>query len=219
MSDFVSVATIIGVAMITPGPNNFIVMAAASRNGPMAMVPAMAGIISGGLVLLFVIWIGAGSVFSTVPGLQAAIMFAGVLYLIWLGGTLMWAATRHSNSPTRSGTGGDMRGLPCSFFGVFAFQFFNPKAWILVMTVTASMTASAAPISASSISLGPIPLGSIPSLGFLMFLFLCIPLFCLSLWGLGGLALRRWLDHDNVRRVFDFIMGALLAGSAAFLMI
>lgn len=209
MNDFLSVAAIIGVAMITPGPNNFIVMAAASRNGPMAMVPTMAGIISGGLVLLIVIWIGAGSAFGTVPGLQPAVMIAGVLYLVWLGSTLMWDAIRSSNTPTGAGAGGGMLGLPSSFFGVFVFQFFNPKAWVLVLTVTASLTASASPI----------PLGPVSSLGFLMVLFLCIPLFCLSLWGLGGLVLRRWLEQDNVRRVFDFIMGALLAGSAAFLMV
>lgn len=199
MDAIVALAGIIGVAMITPGPNNFIVMGAASRSGFRASLPAMAGIISGSTALLTGVWAGAATVFDVIPELRRVLMVAGVAYLVWLGGSLMWAAARSAGS---GGPPSESR-FPATFAGVFAFQFLNPKAWVLVLTSTATI--------ASAYS-GPV------MLGILVALYVCIPLVCLSLWAASGVALSLWLENGSVRRAFDFCMGGLLAGSALFLL-
>jgi len=199
MDAIMAVAGIIIVAMITPGPNNFIVMGAASRLGFRASLPAMAGIISGSTALLVGVWAGAATAFDIVPELRRVLMVSGVAYLVWLGGSLMWAAGR----PAGSGAPSPVSPFPATFAGVFAFQFFNPKAWVLVLTSTAAI--------ASSYS-GPL------ALSILVTLYVCIPLVCLSLWAAGGVVLALWLESGRVRRAFDFCMGALLAGSALFLL-
>lgn len=200
MDAIAALADIIVVAMITPGPNNFIVMGAASRMGFRGAMPAMVGIISGSTTLLICVWAGAATIFEIIPDLRRALVVAGAAYLVWLGGSLMWAASRSNGSgvPTSDSP------FPASFVGVFAFQFFNPKAWVLVLTSTATIA------SAHS--------GS-GALGILVALYVCIPLVCLSLWAVGGVALSLWLESGPVRRVFDFCMGALLAGSALFLLL
>lgn len=199
MDAITALAGIIVVAMITPGPNNFIVMGAASRMGFRASVPAMAGIISGSTTLLIGVWSGAATVFEIVPDLRRVLMVAGAAYLVWLGGSLMWAALRSA----RSGVQASDSPFPASFAGVFAFQFFNPKAWVLVLTSTATIASA---YSGST------------ALGILVALYVCIPLVCLSLWAVGGVALSLWLESGPVRRAFDFCMGLLLAGSALFLL-
>lgn len=192
MTSLISTSLFLLIAAITPGPNNLVVMRAAARGGWKQALPAVAGVVAGGLALLVVVTVGAGSAFATWPWLHSAIVIGGVVYLIWLGARLIMAAGHDVGSMA----------LPAGFAGLFGFQFLNPKGWVMVLTVVAVLSARNA--QTTLLWLAP--------------LFVCIPAACLLSWaGLGG-ALAHWLARPLVRKWTDRVLGALLILAALLLL-
>lgn len=191
-------AGVVTVAAITPGPNNFIVMAAAARGGLRRALPAISGVLAGSLGLLTLVWAGAGALFEAAPAMQALLRIAGALYLAWLGVTLYWQA-RTVRGDEGLLNGGD---LPSSALGVASFQFLNPKGWVLVLTATASV---------------PEDPSSVEALAILAGLFLLVSSTCLLLWAGAGAAIGRGLQRARARRWFLRGMGVLLTLSATVL--
>lgn len=191
------VAGFVTVAVITPGPNNTIVMTAATRGGFAAALPAIAGVVLGSLLLLTLIWLGAGALFEAEPRLRQVLMVAGAGYLAWLGWTLIRDAGQDDGR-------GSTATQPSSAIGLAAFQLLNPKAWILVLTA-ASTSAHASPDGG----------------GFLLLaaLFVILPTLCLALWAGAGVAIAQALRHPTMRRWFDRAMGVLLIASAGLLLL
>jgi len=196
LDPLLAVAGFITVAAITPGPNNFIVMAAAARDGFAAALPAIAGVVIGSLGLLALVGAGAGAAFEALPALRLLLMAAGALYLTWLGGQLIWQSNRHPSD----GEPSDGR-LPCTAGGVAAFQLMNPKAWVLIVTAAAAVS------------------GQTAALYSLASLVAVISALCLSLWACAGSAIAGWLSQPAARRWFDRFMGGLLIASAVLLVL
>lgn len=200
----IGVTGLIAVAAITPGPNNLVVMRAAAHSGFTAALPAIGGILAGGLVMLVLVMAGAGVVFAAEPRLYTAIKVGGGMYLCWLGGSLVMDSFTtlgpHAAMPARA--------LPAGAAGLFGFQFLNPKSWVMVLTVTAAVQGGTE--ASHGLLQGVLPLAA---------LFTVIPAFCLALWsGLGAL-MTRWLDRPRFRNWVDRVMGFLLFVSALLLVL
>ena len=193
MTSFLAVLTIVAVAAITPGPNNFIVMSASLRGGVTAAVPAIAGVIAGSIALLALVWVGAGTLFEMFPEIQSVLRIAGAAYLIWLGFCLV----RKANGPDDSA---DDRALPETTWGVASFQLLNPKSWVLVITAVSAVS------------------GTLASMVSLAATFVVVMGLCLAIWCVAGQLISRWLVDRHSKRVFDTAMGVLLMGSAAMLL-
>lgn len=184
MSPLLPIAMFLLVAVLTPGPNNLVVMRTAARAGWTGACPAVAGIVAGGLALLAIVSAGAGRAFSQWPWLRVLVEASGALYLAWLGARLFVAA----------GRGGDPSSLPAGPGGLFVFQFLNPKGWVMVLAAAAALPATGA--AGTFWRLAP--------------LFIVIPVSGLLLWaGLGGLLASR-LARPVVRRWTDRVLGTLL---------
>lgn len=193
MTTLFPVALFIAVASLSPGPNNLAVMRTAAWNGWTGAMPAVAGIVSGGLVLLAIVAAGAGRAFFEWPWLRVVIEVGGALYLIWLGACLCIAA----------GCDGGATSLPAGMRGLFVFQFLNPKGWMMVLTAVAALPAKSA--ASAFLHLAP--------------LFILIPALGLLLWaGLGG-AMASGLARPLVHRWTDRVLGALLVLAAALLFV
>ena len=82
---------------------------------------------------------------------------------------------------------------------LFAFQFLNPKGWILVLTATSSLQTN---------------LGGVAGLFPLAVLFALIPTICLGLWTSLGALMTKQLRGKSVLSWFDRLMGSLLIGFA-----
>lgn len=196
MEAFVAVGLIVLVAAITPGPNNFIVLSAAMKGRSSQVVQAILFIILGTLVLLLMVWAGAGELFALHPLLRPALTVAGGGYLCWMGLRLIRAA----------GTGNDPQAqtsaLP-SGPGIALFQLMNPKAWVLVVTAFAAL---------------PGELGPLEALIGLLLIFPVITGSCLTLWALAGQLLSSVIGAGQGAVWFDRAMGGLLSLSALSLM-
>jgi threonine/homoserine/homoserine lactone efflux protein len=191
----IGVVTLVLVAAITPGPNNFVVLRAAARAGLAAALPAIAGIVAGSLALLAVVGAGAGAVFAAEPRLRTLITVGGCAFLAWLGFGLLRprsGAGTETAAPSRAAP-------PAGAVALFGFQFLNPKGWIMVLTATAAA----------------------PGVAWwhLAAIFAIIPTLSLLIWSVLGAALSRLLARPAAAARFDRVMGALLVTSAIALVL
>lgn len=193
MSALIAVTGLLTVAAITPGPNNLMVLRAAARGGVFAAVPAISGILLGGLALLLLAL--AGAAFASEPRLRLLITLGGGGYLIWLGYRI--AFHRNESAATQS-----RAALPTSMLKLAGFQFLNPKSWVMVLTTVAAVA----------------PLTAVRTLS-LFALFIAVPLVCLSLWAVLGHTIVDRMASPTFRRRFDRTMGLLLIASAVWLLL
>jgi threonine/homoserine/homoserine lactone efflux protein len=198
MEHLIAVACVLGVAAITPGPNNLVVLHAAGHAGIRGAVPAIIGIVLGGLLLLALVATGAGMTFTAHPSLKGWIEAIGSLYLAWLGGALRVGAI----APQRSRASAAGSALPAGTLGLVGFQFLNPKSWVMALTMLAAFPATSLR-------------GYLPLAG----LFVLIPTLCLLSWAALGSWLAPWLALPGARRGVDIVMGVLLIACASLLLI
>jgi threonine/homoserine/homoserine lactone efflux protein len=178
------------VAMyITPGPNNVMIAASAANHGIRATIPHMLGIAVGFASMLVVVCGGLGSALLGLPWLLPAFRWVGAAWLA----VLAWKIA----SAPPPGEGG--RGNVLGFFGAAAFQWINPKAWLIAV-------AAAGEYLSIQQSL-PIQLARI----FVVFLAVGMP--CLLAWAMLGSGARRLLCSPGRVRAFNIAMGALLIAS------
>jgi threonine/homoserine/homoserine lactone efflux protein len=91
---------------------------------------------------------------------------------------------------------------PLSFWQSAAFQYANPKAWMLVAaTAGAFMTSNA----------------TLASIAIIVIVFSIAAMGSLITWAWVGAALRNWLSVGSRMRIFNVAMGALLAATALWL--
>lgn len=196
MAAWEAVAGMVAVGAITPGPNNLVVMRAAAREGLVGALPAVAGVVLGSVALLTTALVGGRALFETVPHSRWVLALGGCLYLGWLGASLV---LRPALQPEASGAAS----LPAGLLGLFAFQFLNPKGWVMTLTAASALDAG----------------GLLDTLACLAPLFVVIPAVCLTLWCLLGAALTRAFLRRRVRAWFDRAMGGLLLASALLLLL
>ena len=72
------------VSSVTPGPNNFMLLASGVNFGFARTIPHMIGISVGFLVLLLAVGLGLGALLAAFPALHLALKLAGGAYLIYL---------------------------------------------------------------------------------------------------------------------------------------
>ena len=98
METLIAVIAVLGVGAVTPGPNNFMVMAAGARGGLPAAAPVIGGVIAGGLVLLALAWSGVAAALESAPRLRLVLTSGGAAYLAWLGGGMIWETRRFADA-------------------------------------------------------------------------------------------------------------------------
>src|SRR5262249_2063697 len=127
MLDPVPYATYYFVMSITPGPNNVMLTASGANFGFRRTLPHMFGISAGCAVQLIAVGAGLGALFSHWPVLQTVLQWAGAAYLLWLGWKLI------GSGEIREGHAAQ----PVTFLQAAAFQFVNPKAWVMSLSAVA----------------------------------------------------------------------------------
>ncbi|MDN7425836.1 LysE family translocator [Burkholderia sp. AU45388] len=174
------------VTSITPGPNNTMLLASGVNFGFRRTMPHLFGISIGVAILMLCVGFGLGEAFKRLPLLYTILEAASVAYLLYLA----W----------RIGTSGEVKAhgakpRPMTFIEAAAFQWVNPKAWMMVLTAATTVQLSA-------------DYGMNAAWMSVVFILIGFP--CICLWAAFGLGLRRFLSNPRALRIFNVTMAALL---------
>lgn len=173
----------------TPGPNNIMLTASGANFGFRRTIPHMLGVSTGFLTLICVVAMGLGAVFTGYPAMQTALKVVGSLYLIYLGVRI--ARTR----PRRIDADDVPVGRPLRFIEAAAFQYANPKAWVMAISAVSTFTLSGDAYAASAALVAvTCSLVNLPSI---------------TLWAGFGTAIGRLLSSERSWRLFNLCMGAM----------
>lgn len=192
---FVALVAFAFVSSITPGPNNFMLLASGVNFGFRRTIPHMVGIGVGFFSLLMGVGLGLGALLEAYPQLHTTLKLAGGAYLLWLAFKIA-----RSRSMSSGGTGRDR---PMTFFEAAAFQWVNPKAWIMAVTAMAIYTSPSTPYLSVLLVATAFALVNFPSV---------------STWAGFGTALRGFLSDPVRLKWFNIVMGVLLAASVVPMM-
>jgi threonine/homoserine/homoserine lactone efflux protein len=178
------------VTSITPGPNNMMLLASGVNFGFRRTIPHMLGIGIGFTLMVALIGFGLGEVFARVPLIYTMLKYIGAAYMLFL-------AYKIANSGPISAEG-EVKGKPMTFLQAAAFQWVNPKAWVMAVSAIATYTQ---------------PEAYIASVLLISFVFGAVNLPSVSSWAVFGVAMRRLLTNPRAVRVFNITMAVLLVAS------
>jgi threonine/homoserine/homoserine lactone efflux protein len=179
------------VSSITPGPNNIMLTSSGIWFGFRRSIPHMLGITIGFGVLLAICAAGIGTLVMAVPAMQMVLKSAGSAYLLYLAWQMRAMHFDRDLTQTHQ---------PLGFMGAAAFQFCNPKAWIMAITGGAAFLPPLAPAALA--------------IAVYCLVFCAVNLPCISLWAGAGALLRRYLANPMWRKVFCGVMVLLTVYSA-----
>ena len=173
-------------ASATPGPNNIMMLSAAATHGLRRTLPQLAGVAIGFGVMVALVACGLGIPLAQSRLLQRMMQVAGAIWLTWLAWKIATAPVRGELRPARV----------LSFWSACAFQWINPKGWIMAVATTATFL----PPGGNPLIFGP--------LFGLVFTLVSFP--CVGSWGLVGASGGRLLQQPRRLRAFNVTLALLL---------
>lgn len=178
------------VSSITPGPNNTMLLASGVNFGLRRSLGHLSGVCLGFGFMLASVGLGLHQVLQTYPLILETLRYLGAAYLLWLAWKLATARPAPTNESATPALHASVA-RPMRFWSAVAFQWVNPKAWVMAMTaMTTYLPAHAAA-------------GEVLLLAGLFFL-VNVP--CVGSWLAFGNAMRRLLQDPLRLRIFNITM-------------
>ena len=178
----------------TPGPNNAMLTASGMKFGFVRTLPHLIGIPLGHIFQIGLTCFGLANLFLIYPQIQSYMKILCFIYLIYLGWKMIG-----SFSMVQKDTG-----RPLKFYEASLFQFINPKAWSIAVTVASGFFPSE-----ENIVVG------------VMFVTLTAAVICfptISLWALFGSGLRNFIKNDKTKKIIEYILAVLLVLTGLFIL-
>jgi threonine/homoserine/homoserine lactone efflux protein len=180
------------VTSVTPGPNNMMLLASGVNYGFRLTLPHMFGISIGHCVMLVFVGIGFGELLLRFPFIYIAIKVLGFVYMLYLAWTI---ATSNSN-PAEGNV--DNNSKPLSFIGAVAFQWVNPKAWVMAIGFFSNYITKEA---------------GIETIVMCSLLFSIVNLPSIAVWALLGSRMRKLFAIKAYAQIFNVTMAALIVAA------
>ena len=177
------------VTCFTPGPNNTMLMASGLNFGISRTMPHMLGVSFGFPLMVFCVGLGVAQVFQAFPALYTALKIISIGYLLWLALQIAMA----DSVKTDNG-----QAQPLTFVQAAAFQWVNPKAWVMAVG-----------ISATYLIAGQFWASLVVFSGIFLIAGLCSS----SSWMLGGAGLRALVGNRTWVRVINIGLAVVLVAS------
>jgi threonine/homoserine/homoserine lactone efflux protein len=177
------------VTLFTPGPNNAMLMTTGLNFGFRRGLPHLWGVAIGFAVMVLAVGVGLGAVFQTYPAIYAVLKYAGAAYLLYLAWQIATAGGLEE---------GEARGRPIAFLEAAAFQWLNPKGWVMAVgAVTAYAAVAVFPVNVLLMA----------------FLFGSLGVLSSATWLGFGTGLNRLLTSPRAVRTVNITMALLLVAS------
>jgi threonine/homoserine/homoserine lactone efflux protein len=191
MLAFLAAVLPFAIAMsFTPGPNNLMLASSGARFGFMRTLPHQAGIVVGFAIMTLALGLGIAALIAAVPAVYFGMRIASLIYMVWLA----WQIATAEGAKTVA-----TQARPIGFVAAAAFQWINPKAWIMTLTAVATYTT---------------PRGDLRmQIVMLTIVFAIVGAASSSTWVTFGQLIRRYLTSQRRRVLFNRTMALLLVGS------
>jgi threonine/homoserine/homoserine lactone efflux protein len=187
---FLALCSFAAITAYTPGPNNTILMASGIHHGLRQSIPMILGVALGFPMMIGVIGLGLGALFDAVPVLYVVLKMAGAAYMLWL-------AWKIANAGPAGAAGPDAP-KPMSFLQGAAFQWVNPKGWVMAVTALSTFTI------ADQYYAG---------LTAIVLTFMVVGLTSAATWALFGVGLRHVMSDRRYYRAINVALALALVAS------
>src|SRR5690606_36431323 len=107
-------------AFFTHGPNNLMLMTSSAKFGLAATLPHAVGVVVGFPVMVFLVGLGLGEVFTAYPVIGTVMRYGAAAYLLWMAWTMLGLSIGPATGRER----------PMRFYEAALFQWINPKSWV-----------------------------------------------------------------------------------------
>lgn len=174
------------VSSITPGPNNLMLLASGVNYGFRRTIPHMLGISAGFGFMLVCVGLGLAQMLEHAPLVYLGLKIAGGAYLLYLAYRIA------TSGPIEAGDG---KSDPMTFLQAAAFQWVNPKAWVMSITAMTAYTSSQAYLF---------------TVGIVVVVFTLVNLPSVSIWCVFGTGMRGFLSDEKRLKIFNITMAVLL---------
>lgn len=180
------------LAMVgSPGPNNMMLTASGANFGFRRSLPHIFGIMLGMVSMLIAIAAGLGALFESWPMLQRLLKIVGALFLFYLA----WRIANATHDPAQRRGGS----RPLSLWQALAFQYVNPKAWLINISAITTFTVSGPDYWQSALIITAV--------------YLLVMSNTLPFWTGFGVMIGRLLATERAHRYFNWSMALVTAGS------
>ncbi|MBL8707598.1 MAG: LysE family translocator [Rhodospirillaceae bacterium] len=197
LEDLLALAVFAFVTSITPGPSNFMLLTSGANFGFVRTLPQVLGITIGFKALLLGVGLGLGGLLTAYPVLHVMLKIGGAAYLLYLAWRIGMSRAIGS-APDGDGMDGAAAGRPLTFLESAIFQWVNPKAWVVAVTVMALYTNEASPFLSVLLIAVAFAIVNLPSV---------------STWAWLGVSLRGFLADPVRLKWFNIAMGLALAAT------
>ena len=191
---FSALATFYFTMFITPGPNNAMLTASGLKFGFVKTLPHAIGIPLGHIFQIALTCFGLANLFLIYPQIQFYMKILCFLYLLYLSWKMIGSFSIVQKES----------GRPLKFYEASLFQFINPKAWSIAITVASGFFPNEENIFVG-ITFVTITAAVI-----------CFPSICV--WALFGSGLRKFVSNLKVKKTLEFLLAILLVLTGIFIL-
>ena len=192
---FSALAAFYFTMFFTPGPNNAMLTASGMKFGFMRTLPHLIGISLGHILQIGLTCFGLANIFLIYPQVQFYMKILCFLYLLYLG----WKMIGSFSSIQKE------TGRPLKFYEASLFQFINPKAWSIAVTVASGFFPTE-----ENIFIG---------VAFVTITAAVINLPTCSLWALFGSGLRKFINNEKAKKLIEYLLALLLVLTGLYILI
>ena len=191
---FSALATFYFTMFVTPGPNNSMLTFSGLKFGFVRTLPHAIGIPLGHIFQIGLTCFGLGKIFLIYPEIQFYMKILCFLYLLYLAWKMIGSFDMVKKEI----------GRPLRFYEASLFQFINPKAWSIAITVASGFFPTE-----ENIFIGILFVTITAAV-------ICFPSICV--WALFGSSLKKYISNYRVKKYTEYLLALMVVSTAFFIL-
>ena len=192
---FSALATFYFTMFVTPGPNNSMLTFSGLKFGFIRTLPHAIGIPLGHIFQIGLTCFGLGKIFLIYPEIQFYMKILCFLYLLYLAWKMIGSFDMVKKEI----------GRPLRFYEASLFQFINPKAWSIAITVASGFFPTE-----ENILIGILFVTITAAV-------ICFPSICV--WALFGSSLKKYISNYRVKKYTEYSLALMVVSTGFFILL
>jgi len=192
---FSALATFYFTMFVTPGPNNSMLTFSGLKFGFIRTLPHAIGIPLGHIFQIGLTCFGLGKIFLIYPEIQFYMKILCFLYLLYLAWKMIGSFDMVKKEI----------GRPLRFYEASLFQFINPKAWSIAITVASGFFPTE-----ENILIGILFVTVTAAI-------ICFPSICV--WALFGSSLKKYISNYRVKKYIEYSLALMVVSTGFFILL